>query len=342
MASAPQFPDIPDPSPILDLGMGYWGSKALLTACDLRLFTRVHQGAATESDLASALGIPPRTTRILLNALAGLGLLQKLGPRYRLTPLASQFLVEDSPFYLGDLFIALDRVFYVPSVDLQSALKEDRPVWSADATGAHQPIGLEDSALVTRAMHGLGKTISRGFVRVCNLSKRSRILDIGGGSGIMSIASVQANPKLHATVLDRPAVCSLAAQYIADEGLSHRIDTQPVDFLQDPLPSGFDVHLFSNVLHNFSPEVSRSLLEKSFRALPPGGLVLVVEFDLRPDGISPLFAVLFNLFALTVMDGGETRPVERYREWLSDAGFTDLEHIPLFKPSSLVQAVKPG
>ena len=94
-------------------------------------------------------------------------------------------------------------------------------------------------------------------------------------------------------------------------------------------------------MHNYDTDIAIKLLQKSFNSLQPGGLILVVELDIRPDGISPLFAALFNLLALAVMERGEVRPAEEYRNWMQSIGFTDLEHIPLFRPSTLVQGVKP-
>jgi len=341
MTAAPQFPDIPDPSAMLELGMGYWGSKAFLLACELKLFTYIDEGSRTDVEISTSLELPLRTTRILLDALTAQGLLGKMSNKYRLAAPSRQFLVMQSPFYLGDFFSALDRLFYAPSSSLYDAIETNKPVWNTDHDGHHVPIGKADGEILTRAMNCLSKPIGLGLARACNLGRSRHLLDIGGGSGIMSMSAVKANPRLDATVLDRPDVCGLADQYIAEEGLRHRIHTQALDFLENELPDGFDVHLFSNILHNYGTEIGYELLEKSFRSLAPGGLILVVEFDIRPDGISPLFASLFNLFALAVMEHGEVRPAEEYNRWMKSIGFVNIEHVPLFRPSTLVQGIKP-
>ena len=100
MTAAPQFPDIPDPSAMLELGMGYWGSKAFLLACELKLFTYIDDRSRTDVEISTSLELPFRTTRILLDALTSQGLLEKMSNKYRLTAPSRQFLVMKSPFYL--------------------------------------------------------------------------------------------------------------------------------------------------------------------------------------------------------------------------------------------------
>ncbi|MFB3092546.1 MAG: methyltransferase dimerization domain-containing protein, partial [Dehalococcoidia bacterium] len=195
---------------LLRLGLGYWSSKAFLTACELKLFTLVHQGTDSVEEVARALAIPHRSARILMDAMASLDLLAKEGGSYKTTDLSSELLVEGTPAYMGDFFVAVNRMFYKPFVQFEQALREGRPVWSSDAEGRHQPVSREEAALLTRAMHGLGKLTAQDFGRSHNLSERTHLLDIGGGSGVMSIGAVQRNPFLEATVLDRPAVCEVA------------------------------------------------------------------------------------------------------------------------------------
>ena len=333
----------PSPERLLELGTGYWTSKAFLTACNLKLFSLVEAGSDTVDRLARALDIPERGTRYLADGMAGLGLLDKAEGRYRTAPVASAYLVEGKPGYMGGLFVTLDRHFFAPFADLEEALRGDRPVWPLDPRGHRVPMTPEQSELFTRGMHGLTSGIGAAFGRewAHRLSGRHHLLDIGGGSGAMSIGAVGHTPGLRATVLDRPVPCAVAREYIADAGLSDRVGTLESDMFGDPLPDGADVHLYSNVLQNHGTDRCLRLLRKSFEALQQGGVVVIAEFVLDAGRGSPPFAAAFNFLALVVTEGGGTRTYDDYRSWLEEAGFVGIGRQHLLGPTSLVFGTKP-
>ena len=335
--------DPPSPGPLLELGTAYWTSKAFLTACNLRLFFLIEGGNDTVEQLAGVLALPLRGTRYILEGMTALGLLEKTGEQYRTTPLASAHLVEGKPGYMGDLFVTLDRHFFAPFQDLETAMRRDGPVWPVDSLGRRVPLTPEQSELFTRGMHGLTGATGAAFGRewASSLSCRRHLLDIGGGSGAMSIGAAGQAPGLRATVLDRPVPCAVAREYIAAAGLSDRVDTLESDIFEDPFPDGPDAHLYSNVLQNYGEDRCRGLLKKSFGALPPGGGVVIAELVLDDERTGPPFPVAFNFLALVVTEGGGTRTYDEYRSWLEEAGFVGIEMQHLFGPTSLVFGTKP-
>ncbi len=325
---------------LLRLGAAYWGSKAFLTACRLGLFTAAGRGATSVEEAASALAISPRGAKVLMDGMAALGLLHEDGGRYALSPLSSEFLVEGAPYYMGDFFAALDAMFYEPFVEFERALREGSPVWSRGAGGGHRPISGDDVELFAKAMDGLGRLTARALAQRPELSQCRRLLDVGGGSGVMSTGLLRGNPGLEAVVLDRPAVCQLASRRAAQAGLSDRLKAVEGDIFLDDYPPGHDVHLYANMLHNFARDECAALLAKSFRALLPKGRIVVVDYLLGEDAASPEFPAMFNLFALVVTDGGASRSFEEYRGWLEGAGFRRVGKEPLWGPYWMVSAVK--
>jgi hypothetical protein len=325
------------------LGTAYWSSKAFLTACDLKLFGLVEGGAGRPEAVARALLLSERGVRFLMDGMAALGLLAKDGGHYRTTPLSSAYLVEGKPGYMGDLFIAMNRLFYAPFAGLEQALREGRPVWPVDADGRRVPLAAGNSELFTRGMHGLSAATGQAFGRKWShrLAGKHHLLDLGGGSGAMSIGAVEHTPGLLATVLDRPTPCTVARETVAAAGLSQRIATLERDLFDDPYPNGPDVHLYSNVFQNYEAWACRGLLKKSFDSLPPGGELIIAEFVLAEDRTSPPFAAAFNFLALVASEAGETHTYGEYRRWLEEAGFVDVGHSPLRGPTSLVFASKP-
>ena len=332
------------PEPLVQLGTAYWMSKAFLTACSLRLFSLVEEGNDTVERLAGFLDLPERGTRYFLDGMTGLGLLYKAEDRYRTTPAASAYLVEGKPGYVGDLFVTLDRHFFAPFKDLEAALRRDGPVRPVDALGQRVPLTPEQSELFTRGMHGLTRAAGAAFGRewASRLSHSCHLLDIGGGSGAMSIGAAGQAPELRATVLDRPVPCAVAREYIAAAGLSDRVAALESDVFEDPFPAGPDVHLYSNVLQNYGADRCRRLLQKSFDVLPQGGVVIIAELVLDAERASPPFPVAFNFLALVVTERGGTHTYDDYRSWLEGAGFAGIGREHLLGPTSLVFGTKPG
>jgi hypothetical protein len=277
-----------------------------------------------------------------MEVMASLKLLEKRGVRYGLSTDVVNMLVEGEPGYLGDFFIAMDRMFFTPFGWFEEAVRSGKAVWNVDAAGRHVPVSREEGQLLARAMHGLNLPVAKALAEVHSLAGRSHLLDIGGGSGVMSIGLALKNPDLKATVLDRPAVCEVARRYIDEAGLSSRITAKDSDFFRDPFPRDADIHLYCNILHNFSEKECRGLLEKSFDSLAAGGEVLVVEYLLDEHGTSPAFSALFNLFALVVMPQGETRPYGVFRRWMMETGFVKIRRRRLDRFSVLIEARTPA
>lgn len=341
MKEADQLGESLSLDPLLQLGLGHWRAKPFLTVCELRLFTLIEAGTNTVEAVAGALSLPERGTRFLLDGMVALQLLAKESGGYQTTPLSSTFLVEGKPGYMGDFFVAVNRLYFAPFGDFELALREDRPVWSVDAQGKHVTLTGEAADLSTRAMHALNTPTGLAFGQMYNLAGRRHLLDLGGGSGAMSIGAVSHNPGLMATVLDRSGVCAVARSYIAEAGLAQRIDTLAADLFDDVYPAGPDVHLYSNVFHDCRPQECQTLLHKSYEALPASGAVVIADFVLDESRAAPTFGAVFNFLALVTMDGGEAHTYGEYSAWLEEAGFVGVGRIDLPGPTTLVFASKP-
>src|SRR5207249_7211688 len=124
--------------------------------------------------------------------------------------------------------------------------------------------------------------------KALDLSQQKALLDLAGGSGIYSCALVAKNPHLRASVLERPPVDRIATECIAKQGCSGRVNVLTGDIFAAPLPTGFDVHLWSNVLHDWDDADVRKLLAKSREALPSGGLVVIHDAFINAEKTGPL------------------------------------------------------
>jgi precorrin-6B methylase 2 len=316
-----------DPGPILQLATGYWASQALLTANRMGLFASLAASDATAEEIAERFGSRPRSTRLLLEACAALGLLHKAGARYANTDLTTTFLVPGSPAFLGDALRYSDDL-YQPWGGLEEAVRRDAPTLPPSEILGDDP---GKTRHFVRGMHNRAMGIARGLVEVIDLTGRHRLLDVGGGPGTYSCLLTQRYDGLRATVLDLPAVVEIAREIIAELGAAQRVATAAGDFLTTPWPGDNDALLISGVFHRQSEAECRRLIATACDALVPGGQLIVADVFTTSGARSP-FAALFGLNMLVSAPGGGVHSAGDVAQWMSAAGFADVAIHPLPPP----------
>ena len=237
--------------------------------------------------------------------------------------------MRGKPYHFGGWIQMLDRRLYPAWGRLTQAVRTNQPTsWNPEEQ-AHLFDG-EDPlllALFWEAMHSLSTITAHQLATHLDLTAATALLDLGGGSGAYPIELCRRYPHLHATVLDLPAVCAIAASKIKAAGLSDRIQTHPGDFFTDPdLPAGHDLVLLSMILHDWTPEQDRAILAKCFAALPSGGQLVISELLVNNDKTGPAAAALMSLNMLVETVGRNYTPAE-YGTWLRDTGFVDIHTV---------------
>jgi 3-hydroxy-5-methyl-1-naphthoate 3-O-methyltransferase len=197
----------------------------------------------------------------------------------------------------------------------------------------------EFAASFTAAMDCRGVYLAQAVAKRVDLSSRHHLLDIAGGSGIYACALVTHWPNLRATVLEKPPVDRIAAGAIAKRGYTDRVSVFASDMLAAPLPAIADVHLYSNVLHDWDEPVVRVLLKKSYDALPPGGRIMIHDAYLNPEKNGPLHVAEYSVLLMHSSEGRcySTLEMERY---LVEAGFGDVAYLDGAAARGLVIAIK--
>ena len=193
------------------------------------------------------------------------------------------------------------------------------------------------------AMHAIGRSLSMEISRAFDAGRFRRLLDIGGGSGTYTIAFLRANPQMTAVLFDLAPVISMAKERLRAEGLSDRVTLAAGDFYGDELPSGCDLALLSAIIHQNSPAQNLDLYKKAFRALDPGGSILIRDHLMDESRTSPLAGALFAVNMLVATQGGDTYTFGEIKEGLEKAGFTGVSLIRAeSEMDGLVEARKPG
>lgn len=296
-------------------------SRVLLTAVELDLFTAVSAGAPAEA-VAARLGTAPRATASLMNALVAIGALTKRDGVFHNTSETARYLVASSPdcarpglmhvVHLWETWNTLTECVRTGTTRAEQVNEARRPDW-------------------TRAFIAMMDQRARGdaehLARIARAEDARRMLDVGGGPGAYSIAFAQAYPALQADVFDLAPVVELAQEYIRAAGLSERIGTRSGDMRTDELGSGYDLVLVSAICHMFGPEENQELFARCYRALAPGGRLLMRDFILDPDQAGPKQAALFALNMLVGTKAGSTYTEAQYAEWLRGAGFSRVERM---------------
>jgi SAM-dependent methyltransferase len=316
--------------PLEMLVQGFPQFRVLATAVDWRIFSRLPRQGATPDELATIYGIEERPARIFLTALAAMGLLEKKGARYRNTPLAARYLVEGRPGYYGDFVTMMDRRLYGAYRHLERSLRSNAPVTSVEAMGdVFRSMAGDPSMtrLFTMGMHATGAFWAEELARRVDFSRHRLLLDVGGGSGVFSIALCQRYKRLRAVVFDVPVVLEIAREKVREADLESRITTAAGEFFRDPWPEGADVVLFSAVLHDWPPDTSKALLRKASELLPEGGEVVIRELFSDDEGAGPLYAAMSSVTMLLDTQG-ENYSWGTYESWLRGAGFGRFRRVP--------------
>ncbi|MFT7676437.1 MAG: hypothetical protein ACI8QC_000408 [Planctomycetota bacterium] len=315
-------------------------SAAMAVGVRLGLFDLLDKSPSSAEQIATALELQARPARSLLAALVGTGLLLLEGEAYSLPEDASAYLVRNKPGSLWGLVDMEVDEFLDPAKLMRALKQDDASVYGGGDPWEAHAADPAKAAAFTAAMHSVSARPAAGFAEVAPLASTKRLLDVGGGSGALSIACAQANPDLRCTLFDISVVCDLAADYVRDADLLERITPAPGDMFTEAFPEGHDAVLLSQILHDWSFETGAELLAKAYDCLPSGGQVLIHEKLVDDDGLGPRANTLVHLDMLVWTKGQQYRPSELSTA-LHNAGFTNVQIMPTAGYWSLAVATKP-
>ena len=325
---------------IWDIWLSANWMPTVAAADEVRLFEAFDDGGpASAEEMAERSGLNLHALKGVLPMLASLGLLKVRLGRYQPTEQARLYLLHDSPLYWGHAFSmhrnSQNTLRYVTALKAQPVDNQGRPV-EAWESGQLSP---EMARPITAFMHSHSMPAALGVARHGEFPGMTRMLDVGGGSGCFSIALAQRRPALRCTIMELPAVCALAREYIAAADVSDRVDTVTVDMFRQAWPKGYDAIFMSNIVHDWDLETNAQLFRSSFEALPTGGRIYLHEMLIGDDGSGPVAAAGYSMLMLAGTKGRQYGSGELQR-LLEDAGFADFRVQDAYGYFSLVSAAK--
>lgn len=329
--------------PILRLMADFANSRLLDAAIEYDFFTLMDNGFHTYEEIAREAGTVPRATRIALDGLITLGLVDKRAGRYTLVPVSEQFLVRGKPSYVGD-FRHVIMALWDGLAGLKETLRTGRPTGRLDTeqeSAVWEKIVLGILPIVVPAAKALCDILSVGEKR-----KGLRVLDIAGGSGILGATILEHDPAAQITQLDWPNVNRVARNFLRGRGVENRFRFVDGEFRTAAVEENhYDLALASNFCRFESAAGNCDLFRKVHRALKPGGLFVINDFVPNEERTGPSFTLRFSVYVLAHTAEGECYTLSEYTRWLTECGFTSVQshgNLPGTLPgTTLVIAAKP-
>jgi ubiquinone/menaquinone biosynthesis C-methylase UbiE len=313
-------PDNPDS--VLGLFLSFWISRTVMAAVEMEVFDLLSGDGLPEADAAAELGLASRPARGLFDTCVSVGLLERSDERIRTTAAAERYLTSGSEYSLRN-YVLDERWCWGGWGRLVEALRSDAPTLEQDEDGYHT----FPADFFLDFLHGHSLAMGDRLAAAVPLGGVGKIMDVGGGSGAVSIALARANPTLRAVVIDQAAVLEKTREHIEEAGLSPRIDTHPANVFADPLPEGCDAAVIANFLHDFSPERAATILGRVAEALPSGGRLIVMEIAPEDDRSGPPLPAVFTVTMIVNTEGGIAYTRAELREMIEAAGFAfEREH----------------
>jgi len=335
------------PQHILDVGLGFWPAKVLLSAVELDVFSTLGGSAKTAEDLRDALGLDPRAVPDFPDALVALGFLERDGDgpsaRYRNTPETAAFLDRRSPDYAGGMLEMANARLYPFWGDLTEGLKTGKPQNELKRTGSsmfeelyRDPERLEQ---FMRAMSGVSTGNFTAFAETFDFAPYRTLCDVGGATGLLSCLVAARHPHLRCTTLDLAAVKPIAERRIAAEGLADRVTAGAIDFFAEPLPKA-DVITMGMILHDWNLEKKLHLIRAAYDALPTGGAFVAIEHLIDDARRENAFGLMMSLNMLIEFGDAFDYTGADFASWCKKAGFRETRVIPLTPNASAAVAYK--
>jgi hypothetical protein len=334
---------LPSPEHILQVGLGFWASKTLLSAVELEVFTELAKHPLPLEELQGRLGLNARSARDFFDALTALGFLERTEGVYSNTPSTELFLDKHKPSYIGGILEMANNRLYPFWGHLTEALRTGRPQNEArdgsmpmfEALYAEPARLKEFLAAMTGISHGANQAIARQFP----WGKYKTFADVGTAQGDLAVQIALHNAHLTGVGFDLPEAAPIFEEYVETNGISERLRFQPGDFFKQELPK-VDVITMGHILHDWNLGVKQLLIRKAFDALPEGGALIVYEAIIDDDRRRNVFGLLMSLNMLIETKDGFDYTGADCRGWMKKAGFRETRVEALVGPDSMVVGIK--
>jgi ubiquinone/menaquinone biosynthesis C-methylase UbiE len=324
-----------------DLATGFAPALMIHAATQNRIFEHMDRGVRTIPELAAVTQTSERALRYLLEGLVSFGIVWRQHDRFVITPDASEYLVPGKPGYVGRMGTLANHWIHLAEV-----IRTGKPVSAINRqeTGAQHFRSLADTLYQTHATAADSLAVALAHQWPSALTGRPlKVLDVGAGSGVWSIAVARRMPQCHVTAVDWADVTTVTRHYVNLNSVADRFRIVEGDVMDANYGGGYDLALLGHILHSEGETRSRKLLRKLYNSMAPGGFIVIIEYVPREDRSGPTYPMMFAIHMLLMSDEGDTFTFGQISRWLGEAGFIRMSMSPLNEYStSVITAFKPG
>ncbi len=336
-----------DPSNIMQIGMGFWASKTLLTAVKLELFTYLAAKPLSGEEVKRKLCLHGRGLYDFLDTLVALGFLEKRGNKetalYSNAADSDLFLDKNKMSYMGGLLEMADNRLYPFWNFLEEGLKRGTPqneIRTGETSLFEEIYENKDKTReFVNAMSGAQAGSFITFATQFDFTSYRTLCDIGGAGAQLSAHVVSHNPQIKCISFDLPQVSPIALENVSKMGVANKVEVKSGDFFKDPFPKA-DIITMGNILHDWGLDQKKMLIRKAYDALPEGGSLVVIENIIDDERRENAFGLMMSLNMLIETTEGFDFTAADFEEWTREAGFTGISVMKLAGPSSAVIAIK--
>ena len=253
-------------------------SAALGAAIETGLLWLLAEKPLTAPEIVQRLSIPGKRGYYWLQVLEKIGILENSPAGYGPTALARQAILETRS-QESWVHLAIDERERVASIiNLGLYIREPGSILAIQGLPPteHYVEKMRKSPArareFTRMLFEVHQLLAGAVAGMLDLSGVQRLMDLGGNSGVISMALLRKYPQLTVTVVDIENVCVAGREIAAEQGLAERISYYPAEFIRDEFPTGFDMILKCDV-----SVFGVWLYQKLWRSLKPGGRLAFVE-----------------------------------------------------------------
>ena len=335
----------PTPELIMQVGLGFWPSKVLLSAIEMELFTDLAKAPETLENIQGRIGLHPRASRDFLDTLVALGFLLRADGVYSNTPATNLFLDKHKPSYIGGILEMANQRLYGYWGHLTEALRTGLPQNEVRGGGAplFETIYADPARLkaflvaMSGISHGSNMTIASKFP----WANYKSFADVGTAQGDLAVQIALANPHLSGVGFDLAEVGPIFEEYVEKNGVAARLRFAPGSFFDQPLPkaptSTSDGPHSARLGHRRQAHAASS---KAYEALPEGGAYIVYEAIIDDDRSKNALGLMMSLNMLIETPAGFDYTGADCQGWMKEVGFKETRVEHLVGPDSMVVGIK--
>lgn len=318
----PQVATVPVDGGLLNqMIWGFTVSQGLYVAARLGVVDVLRDGPKSSGEIASAVGANERALHRLLRALTAVDILvEDGGGRFAATP-RGRLLASDHPQSVRAVAVCMaSPAVWRPWGHLYESIVTGKPAFdhvygeSFFEFLSHNP---EPAGVFNAAMTSISSGDLPAILQAYDFSGFQKIVDVGGGEGILLRGILEHYPRATGVLFDLPPVVAEARDQ-CDSTFDGRYELAGGDMFES-VPAGGDCYILKSILHDWSDAEAIQILRNCRRVIASDGKLLVVELIIAPSN-QPDFAKWLDLNMLVLLTGRERTEAE-FAELYAAAGF---------------------